>query len=612
MARNDTDDVYALLNKKIKDLSEGVPPIDYERVGEKLESIVTEMDLKDVKVMEEIPTSDDAGSLFIVEVDSEDYIPDDEDYPTTGETKQLIRDEVSSVKSELDGQISNIENNFKNIGFSVFETANVMDRGGYGITEYNKNSHTVVINCKQLSTDSPLLMNDKKTKMWCFGVTAFDITNLFGKGVTINIDISMTNYSGNDSDSVYIDRWYIGPKGNAWSNAYHGMNMLSGGTKHIEINLDEIIWKVEPDWSKTVYLGLGYDKQITPIDGIYTTPPDNVISAKIYYTTHDVKIIATDLKGFNKADYYDKNEIDAKFVLSGNYITCWGDSLTAGGGWTTKLAELAKMPVYNGGTGGENSKVIVARQGADAIVVNDITIPSDKTPITIADRKNNNGLDTVEGNKVMPLLQGGAHVNPCKIGDILGNLNWTGSSYSDVNGAWTFTRLADGEEVYIDRPTVLRTNFDMNRNNPYLMIIFMGQNGGFTDNADLIRQHRLMIEHSMAKHYLILGLSSGTASQRADYENAMKKEFGRYFISLREYLAHPIYQNDEIVSCYGLADQNLEPDPDYTYNGKTTLQEIAEGTVPHQILADGVHYTAGTKNVIGNMLYKKCCELNIF
>lgn len=84
-------------------------------------------------------------------------------------------------------------------------------------------------------------------------------------------------------------------------------------------------------------------------------------------------------------------------------------------------------------------------------------------------------------------------------------------------------------------------------------------------------------------------------------------------MSLREYLAHPIYNGTEMVSCWGLADQGLEPGTK-EYNGTTydALTEIASGTVPHQILADSVHYTNGTKTVIGNMLYKKCCELNIF
>ena len=145
------------------------------------------------------------------------------------------------------------------------------------------------------------------------------------------------------------------------------------------------------------------------------------------------------------------------------------------------------------------------------------------------------------------------------------------------------------------------------------MVIFMGQNGGYSDIDDLIRQHRLMIEHSNARHVVVLGLSSGTKAQRASYEDRMRKEFGRYFISLREYLSTPIYDNSgNIISCYGMEDQNVSIDSSYTYNGKTTLQEIQEGSVPHQILADDVHYTSGTKDVVGKMIYKKCCELGIF
>ena len=128
-------------------------------------------------------------------------------------------------------------------------------------------------------------------------------------------------------------------------------------------------------------------------------------------------------------------------------------------------------------------------------------------------------------------------------------------------------------------------------------------------------QHKMMIEHSNANHVIILGLSSGSAASREDYEARMKKEFGRYFISLREYLSTPIYENGEIVSCYGIADQDANVAMDYVAqnaSGKTVLQEITEGIVPHAILADRVHYTSGTKTVIGNLIYKRCKELNIF
>lgn len=75
-----------------------------------------------------------------------------------------------------------------------------------------------------------------------------------------------------------------------------------------------------------------------------------------------------------------------------------------------------------------------------------------------------------------------------------------------------------------------------------------------------------------------------------------------------------IYNDDgEIISCYGLNDQNLEAGST-EYNNQTyvALDEIAVGTVPHQILADSVHYTSGTKTVIGDLIYKRCCELGIF
>ena len=276
------------------------------------------------------------------------------------------------------------------------------------------------------------------------------------------------------------------------------------------------------------------------------------------------------------------------------YIACWGDSLTAGGGWTSTLANLSGRTVYNGGTGGENVKVIAARQGADAMIVNNITIPADTTPVTIASRSTDGGISTVFGNKVMPLLQGGAHVNPVMIGGVEGTLAWTGSNYADTTGTWTFTRSVAGDAVTIDRETVIRTEFDRNKNTPHLMVIFMGQNGGFSSTADLINTHKLMINHAKARHVIILGLSSGTASERAAYESAMKYEFGRYFISLREYL-----------SKYGLADAGLTPtDAD--------IAAMANGKVPPQLLTDGVHFTSATKTVIGNMLYKKCVELNIF
>ena len=274
------------------------------------------------------------------------------------------------------------------------------------------------------------------------------------------------------------------------------------------------------------------------------------------------------------------------------YITCWGDSLTAAGGWTARLSELTGLPVYNGGTGGEKMTTIMARQGADAMMVNGITLQSGTEPVTLATFAS--PFTTYLGRTATPLLQGGAHVNPVCLGGVYGNLTFTGKRYDDETGVWSFTRIEEGEIVKIDRPTAMTTAFDRERNAPYLMIIFMGQNGGYEDISDLISGHRLMMSHAKADYTVILGLSSGTAESRREYELAMKREFGRYFISLREYLSE-----------YGMADAGLTP----TDEDKAAM---AMGKVPQSLLIDSVHFKSETKIVIGELIYKRLTELGIF
>ena len=460
-------------------------------------------------------------------------------------------------------------------------------------------------------------VSSSDNRLWIYCVQTLNVTQYVGRHVTISIKMNNSNYSGNDADSFILNKFQLSSNKYSWGDIYVELaNRMLGNPNMININLDDYYDILKDKESTYLLFGVDYSQAVANEDGTFSLKyPPTTITLNVKITSADNEVIATELVGFDKKNYYTKNEIDEKLQENGDYITTWGDSLTAGGGWNSRLAELAGMTLYNGGTGGENARTIVARQGADMMTINNIVIPSDIQPVTIATRSSDGGIKTEWGYTVTPLLQGGAHVNPCKIGNILGTLKWTGANYADMTGIWTFTRKETGEQVKIDRPTAIRTDFDMNRNSPYLMVIFIGQNGGYNDLDDLVRQHKMMIEHASAKHTIILGLSSGSASSRKSYEDRMKQEFGRYFISLREYLAHPIYGTDgkTIVSCYGLADQGLEPGSK-EYNGVTynALDEIATGTVPHQILQDHVHYTTGTKDVIGTMLYKKCCELNIF
>lgn len=408
------------------------------------------------------------------------------------------------------------------------------------------------------------------------GVDTYTVTKVYREDSTgvsytifsVKITDVVNNLSGIIVDkSSKLNNLYITSSINSWSSIITTLNNGFNSISNIDFS----------QYSNVYITG-----------GIYghVTEETQIGTVKIKLISNG-EIFATDV-------IYDNNVVD--FSLIPKYkdeIVCWGDSLTAGGGWTSTLQTLSGKTVINAGTGGENVYTITSRQGADVMMINNITIPDDTSPVTIATYSE--GIPTYFGNKATPLLQGGSsHINPVTVNGVECTLSWTGSNYADTSGVWTLKRNTSGEGIVIDRPTAIVTKADRENNGPYLMIIYMGQNGGYTDNAELIQKHKLMIDHANAKHTIILGLSSGSSISRADYENAMRNEFGRYFISLREYL-----------STYGLEDAGLTPTEE-------DITAMSSGTVPPQLLSDSVHYTSACKTVIGNMIYKRCRELNIF
>lgn len=543
----------------------------------------------------------------------------------------LINDITDNINDEYN--IYELNKLKSNIGFISFDDVTYSGFKNSSVVVANNGNNYIDLDQYIIATKSHSYSYNIKFKPFTLDVSEYNNPNrlwLYG-----SVYVRLNNFLFSDNNYTFYIKIHrldgslpintfsiiISSAANNWQYSYSSYfnihsNTYDNDTIISSFNTASDVAKTELDSSKNYYLNIRYNKDLYPSNNEIISTYDSEFEIELLISDNNNRVLATNLIDFDKSEYYTKSEINEMINIPTKYITCWGDSLTAGGGWTAQLSSLSGLPVYNGGTGGENSTTIVARQGADAMIVNNITIPADTSEILITSRTGDTGITTVEGKKVAPLLQGGSHVNPCKIGDIEGTLRWTGSNYADTSGTWVFKRSIAGDAITINRPTVLRTNFDMTKNDPYLMIIFIGQNGGWNNNLDdLVRQHKMMIEHSNANHVIILGLSSGSAASREDYEARMKKEFGRYFISLREYLSTPIYENGEIVSCYGIADQDANVAMDYisqNASGKTVLQEINDGIVPHAILADGVHYTSGTKTVIGNLIYKRCKELNIF
>jgi hypothetical protein len=279
-------------------------------------------------------------------------------------------------------------------------------------------------------------------------------------------------------------------------------------------------------------------------------------------------------------------------------VICWGDSLTMGDGYTpypTVLQNLlgSNYEVLNYGVGGETTKTISGRQGGMLYIVQPgITIPAGTTSVAVT-------LLSDDGGTVAPLLQdssGVKGINPCFIEDIQGVL-----SYS--SGVYYFTRSVAGTSKVINRPSSLIPASQI-LTGTYIPIIWMGTNGGFADSAELIYQHKKMLDIANVKKYLILGTTNVTESQGSSRETLMYKEFGRHYINLRQYLSSPIYDGETIVSSYGLNDEGLTATAQ-------DLADIATGYVPTSLRIDSgnIHYNNYGYDAIGKLVYKRGHEL---
>lgn len=284
-------------------------------------------------------------------------------------------------------------------------------------------------------------------------------------------------------------------------------------------------------------------------------------------------------------------------------IVCWGDSLTYGahGGGVTYPLTLEAMirenldlpypvPVVNMGVGGETSITILGRNGAIPYVLSeDLTIPADSTSVDVC-------YTAKEGQKVAPLRQGAAGVNPVVIGGIEGILSITQETHVSKEFSYQFTRTTPGEAKTVPAGTVIVTDASSKYLN-YLPVVYIGQNGGYTDFADLIRQQRAIIDHQTANQdrFVIVGMHTGTAESRAPLEKAMLDEYGDKYINLRQYMATD-----------AMADAGLEPTEE-------DLRLMAQGSTPYSLMVpDHCHFNSTGYALIGKLIYKTMDKLGYF
>ncbi|WP_455673758.1 hypothetical protein [Phocaeicola sp.] len=372
----------------------------------------------------------------------------------------------------------------------------------------------------------------------------------------------------------------------------------------------------EQEWNKTygqidyVYISM----LIYRADGMFNTTYNDIIS--ISYTTAYTRVIASE---FTKEAENRIIELTNDGYFS---VACWGDSLTAGAGagtttnlttvlnalinkgyekaadWGSKaypgyLKEMLgdRWIVFNLGVGGEGLNTIAARQGANtAYATNEFTLPADTSPVQIGTHSNK--LYSSWETAVAPLLQGsGNSVNPCSVGGIDCTLRWTGTSHSDATGTYTLQRVSAGDRAvnFSTNVPIIMSGSKLYRDTK-IHILWCWQNGGYSDNNELIEKLDKMIAHIDSKRYVIIGLHSGGTS-RLSQEKALSKKYGDKFLNWREY-----------ISSNSLYDFDIEPT-------EGDLSSMAKGACPPSLLADSVHLNASGYAILAYKIAERFKDL---
>ncbi|MBO6118023.1 MAG: SGNH/GDSL hydrolase family protein [Bacteroidales bacterium] len=314
-------------------------------------------------------------------------------------------------------------------------------------------------------------------------------------------------------------------------------------------------------------------------------------------------------------------------------VVCWGDSLTAphdGNSLKSKISyflhggefcypyKLQKMlskdyNVINAGVGGENTLTIMARQGAYPMkLAHDVIIlPKDKRKYKMFIGNNDIPafISSYNNSVVQPLLQRGykkekssAFINECYINNIPYTLS-SESCYWRINGEYQFeynyyiNRLNDNNNTDTLKAGSVITTYAMNNlKNTYCNIFFIGQNGGFSDVADLLKQLQAMVAYSKCDKYIIISFHAvnkvlPTVDRLKDMEDSLSSVFGKHYLNLRLYMVNN-----------GLNDAGITPT-------QTDKDSVNHGQVPPSLLADKVHFNKKGYELIAKQVYNKFKEL---
>lgn len=210
-------------------------------------------------------------------------------------------------------------------------------------------------------------------------------------------------------------------------------------------------------------------------------------------------------------------------------IYCIGDSLTLGeksSSYPTALSALTGFSVNKFGGAQDQSIDISIRMGKTKVYVNNITIPSETTPVQIQ-------LLDKDKDKVDALKGTGTNFTSVEIDGITGKLK-----YNSEKKTHTFTRDQKGNEKKITKLTQIKADFPTFDSNS-IAIIFTGSYDPSSENGVFrtITYQRSIISQLKTKKYIVVSLTSKRKFDIVDSMNTvLKEEHKEHFLDFRKYL----------------------------------------------------------------------------
>jgi len=267
-------------------------------------------------------------------------------------------------------------------------------------------------------------------------------------------------------------------------------------------------------------------------------------------------------------------------------VLCIGDSITfgQGGGSITYPYVLqnnlgSNYQVVNLGVGGEDVPTIAARIGAVPLVIKtDIVLPGDRTPVNIGNLTTP-PQNLLDNSPIKLLLQNtSAMVNPVIINNRYCILKFTNPNYT--------LELRDvGTDLPIHVNTPMQTVFSKTYNKPKLLVLYVGTNGGYDSDDELIDYINRMINFVDAENYLVIGMHARTRATGSALEIKQLNAFSLKFINFRDY-----------ISTFGLAEAGITPTT-------ADLAAMAAGGTPPSLIDEGPHLNPAGYTVLGNLVY---------